>query len=252
MKNTVPPNESSSLSCDTVSERNPFATPSLSAKSAPSDQDLSKHLDHERATRHGEGGVNNVHRRRRISRRTAALNPTSAQDDGTSSDEGLGDFQEELKGPGGSLHSDIAKDGWKLTKGALRLLRALYPIWRWLLLGYIVWLIISYLVVFLYNLAISSLSTTLCPIPIIGPAIPLCAPAVNHTIDVFKVATSQEDLSLVMDRVGRGFDLARDMVGNEFAVRDLKIRVAASNLPRKLELVRELESLIRHTKQAAK
>ena len=114
------------------------------------------------------------------------------------------------------------------------------------------WLIVSYLVVFLYNLAISSLSTTLCPIPIIGPAIPLCAPAANHTIDVFKVATSQEDLSLVMDRVGRGFDLARDMVGNEFAVRDLKIRVAASNLPRKLELVRELESLIRHTKQAAK
>lgn len=252
-----------------MSERDPFETPYLSTESVPSDQDLSEHSDHERSTRLGDsgvdehsdkkrvtrrcvGGVSNVHRRLRIPRQAAVLTPMSAQDEGFSSDKGLGRSQEESKDPGGLLHSDIAKDGWKLTKGALWLLRALYPIWRWLLLGYIVWLIISYLVVFLYNLAISSLSTTLCPIPIIGPAIPLCAPPINHTIDASKVLTSQEDLSLVMDQVGRGFDLARDMVGNEFAVRDLKIRVATSNLPRKLELVRELESLIRDTKLAAK
>jgi hypothetical protein len=46
--------------------------------------------------------------------------------------------------------------------------------------------------------------------------------------------------------------MARDMVGHEFSLRDLKIRVASSNLSRKDELSRELESLIRQTKKTAK
>jgi hypothetical protein len=148
--------------------------------------------------------------------------------------------------------SDVAKDGWKLTRGALRLLRSLYPVWKWVLLGYIIWLSVSHLAVFLYKTAVSSALTTLCPIPIIGSAIPVCEAPKDRPIDASKVAASQEELSIVMDKVGHGFDLGRDMVGHEFAVRDLRIRVAASNLPRRQELTRELESLIRYTKQAAK
>lgn len=74
----------------------------------------------------------------------------------------------------------------------------------------------------------------------------------GRPINASKVATCQEELIVVMDRVGHNFDLARDMVGHEFAVRDLRIRVAASNLSRRQELTRELESLIRYTKQTAK
>lgn len=51
-------------------------------------------------------------------------------------------------------------------------------------------------------------------------------------------------LTIVIDRVRQNFDLVRNMLGHEFAVRDLRIRIVASNLSRKEELTRELESLI--------
>ena len=95
----------------------------------------------------------------------------------------------------------------------------------------------------------------MCTIPISGPHLPFCSMSfdpVDQTVDGSKVATAREELTIFMDRVGQNFDLARDMVGHEFTVRDLRIRVAVSNLSRKQELTRELESLIRHTKQTAK
>jgi hypothetical protein len=72
------------------------------------------------------------------------------------------------------------------------------------------------------------------------------------TINVTKIATSQQELDLVMNSVGKNFDLARDMVGHEFAVRDLRIRVAAGDLYRRREIANELDSLIRETKKTAK
>ena len=59
-------------------------------------------------------------------------------------------------------------------------------------------------------------------------------------------------LTVVLDRVGQSYDLARDMIGHEYAVRGLRIRVASSNLERKQELTQELESLIGYTKRTAK
>ena len=151
-----------------------------------------------------------------------------------------------------SFFSLLANDGWSLAWAALKFPRISYPVWKWLLLIYIGWLAFTYLLAYAYRSATAAIAP-LCTIPIVGSQLPFCTvhPG-DNPLDASKVATSQEGFTVVMDRVGQNFDLARDMVGHEFAVRDLRIRVTASNLSRKQELTRELESLIRYTKQTSK
>ena len=147
----------------------------------------------------------------------------------------------------GSLFSDVWEDIWKLP-------RALYPFYKWLILLYILWLLVTKSMVVVYHKAARQLEP-ICDLPLIGYAIPLCsglseAPP-SRTINVTKVATSQEELDLVMNSVGQNFDLARDMVRHGFAVRDLRIRVAASDLSRRSEIVNELNSLVHETQKTA-
>ncbi|KAK3988502.1 hypothetical protein QBC44DRAFT_329157 [Cladorrhinum sp. PSN332] len=172
-----------------------------------------------------------------------------------------GDFtkqqqQQQSRDAGGAaaLLTEVAKDSVKLTRGTLWLLAGSYPLWKYLLLLYVIWLFLSNLLVQLTAAVSKGVTKTLCPIPFVGSSIPLCAasPRGARVISASKVVKSQEELSKVMDTVGRGFDLARDMVGHEFAVRDLRIRVSASTLPRREELSKELQTLVRQTKEAAR
>ncbi|KAK4225380.1 hypothetical protein QBC38DRAFT_483122 [Podospora fimiseda] len=153
-----------------------------------------------------------------------------------------------------TLLSEIASDGWTLTKITIKMLRGSYSWWRYLVLFYIAWLLLTNLVAQLTTAISKTITNTLCPIPFVGSRIPLCisTPKVTRIINPSKVIKPQEELSKVMDTVGRGFDLARDMVHHEYAVRDLRIRVSASTLPRKEELSKELQTLVRQTKEAAR
>ena len=153
-----------------------------------------------------------------------------------------------------SLPSRAAGDVWKLIKTVLKWPVILYPVWKWILLIYIGWVIMTHLVAYMYRSVIVTLAP-ICSIPILGSRIQFCAVISdidNRALDVSTVATTQDGLTVVLDRVGQNFDLARDMVDHEFAVRDLRIRVAASELSRRKELTQELDSLIRYTKQTAK
>lgn len=193
-----------------------------------------------------DGPVATVRQRHRTSK-TRVPEQAAAQDDYSRSSEIAASQNREA-----SLFSLLANDGWRLAWAFLRLPRTLYPVWKWILLMYIGWMAFSYLLAYAYR-SVTAAMAPLCSIPFVGSQLPLCTvhPG-DNPIDASKVATSQEGFTVVMDRVGQNFDLARDMVGHEFAVRDLRIRVAASNLSRKEELTRELESLIRYTKQTAK
>lgn len=154
----------------------------------------------------------------------------------------------------GSLFSEIANDIWKWLKYSFKIWRACYPVWKWLVVGYLVWMGLSYLLASVYRTVSSKLSPV-CSSWIIRSTVPFCnwlPDAGSQVTDISKVATSQEGLTVVMDRVGENFDLARDMTGHEFAIRDLKIRVSASNLSRGQEIARELESLSRNTRKTAK
>ena len=154
----------------------------------------------------------------------------------------------------GSFHTDLGKDARGVLKFSLRVLRVLYPIWKWFLVSYLVWIVLSYLIASIYQSLTTALSP-MCSVPMLGSRLMFCnwsSGGEDRPIDVSKVATSQEALTVVMDRVGQNFDLARDMTGHEFAIRDLRIRVASSNLSRRQELARELDSLSRYTKQTAK
>lgn len=152
------------------------------------------------------------------------------------------------------LFANIASDAWNSFKMMLRLISITYPIWKWLVLLYLIWLAISYLVIAFHGYVAARLQP-ICSIPYIGPRIPLCL-LINEfsdrPINVSKVSDSQEGLNVVRSQVGESYELATGMAYNEFAVRDLKIRVRASNLSHKWELVKELEALSRYTKETAK
>ena len=195
-----------------------------------------------------DSSVTTVRQRYRTSN-TRVSDPIAAQDDHSIYNERAFGRPKE-----GSLLSDIAKDGHRTTKTAPRPQKVLYPIWKWFLLGYVIWLAITYLVVSIYRFVATTLAPV-CYIPFIRPQIPLCtepSEAKDRPINASKVATSQQVLTIVMDRVGQNFDLARDMIGHDYAVRDLRIRLAASNLSPKQELTQELTSLIRDTEDTAK
>ena len=154
---------------------------------------------------------------------------------------------------GKSLLSRVADDIWKLIQTILTLPAHLYLVLKWILLIYIAWMIITHLMAYVRS-ATAKLAP-MCSIPIVGSRLPFCTipnKTDGRVVDVSRVATSQEELTVVMDQVGVNFDLARNMVDHQFAVRDLRIRVAASEFSRRNELTDELDSLSRYTKQTAK
>lgn len=94
-----------------------------------------------------------------------------------------------------------------------------------------------------------------CPVPFLGPGLALCeapsSPSSSQLFNMSKVASSREELAVVVDGVGEHQGLTADLVKHQFVVRDLRIRAAASKLPRKQDLVDYLEELIRSTWDAA-
>ena len=94
----------------------------------------------------------------------------------------------------------------------------------------------------------------MCSIPVVGSQLPFCRArsAVNNRPVNVQVTASHDALAVVVDRVGQDYDLAREILRNEYSVRDLKTRVGASSISRKRGLTKKLESLFKHTKKKAK
>lgn len=129
-----------------------------------------------------------------------------------------------------------------------------YTFWKWLVVTYLMWLALSYSVVGLCGGPDVTLSKV-CNAPAVGPHLRVCQVSLDSkrgSVDISKIAESQKELVVVVDYIGQNYDLAGGMAGNEIAIRDLKHRVAASNFPLRREWTRELESLLRYTKETAR
>lgn len=154
----------------------------------------------------------------------------------------------------GSLLQDVYNDLCRIPGGLYPLLRLSYSFLKWPLLLYILWIIASHALVACMN-QISQSVEPYCGKPIIGNMIPFCPGSggtPNGSAAKFtKAMSSQEELDGVMESVGQNHELARAMSRHDWVLRDLRIRVAASKLRRKTELVRELDSLIQSTDDAA-
>ena len=221
--------------------------PSQASDVSADNRDETESSENESTVSHGDSLVRKSRRKARASD-TRTSQAAGRDDDSKSGRKPMTQPQEV------SWLSQIAADGYGLIRLALTLPKATYPIWKWGLFAYLVCLGISYLLAYLYHFAADTLSPV-CAIPVIGSQIPFCTGPLEFkdgSVDASKVATSQEELTVVMDRVGQNFDLARDIVAHEFTLRDLRIRVVASNLARKHEIAQELDSLIRLTKRTAK
>lgn len=148
-------------------------------------------------------------------------------------------------------------DGAEQQKGKARERRL--PVWKWFVVGYAAWIGLSYTFSYTYHRGWAALSATVCPIPILGHRLAFChasTPSSSSTPPesdiLIKLISAQEDIATVAGRVGRDRNLSRQIIHHQFAVRDLRVRVGGSSLPRKQELVRHLQSLFDHTKQVAR
>ena len=89
-----------------------------------------------------------------------------------------------------------------------------------------------------------------------GDTIPIYCPlplhySKPHALDfVTSFASIQGGLGDVVASATKSHEMARDIASYGFALRDLKIRVAASSLKKKKELTRELIELIKYTDEA--
>ena len=116
---------------------------------------------------------------------------------------------------------------------------------------YLGWLAITYLVTFVYRSTMAALAP-MCDYPFVGSRLPFCTVHLrDNPVNASKIATIQDGFTIVMDQVGQNHDLASKMVSHEHAVQDLWIRVTASNLSSKVDLLRNLETLIEYTMQTA-
>lgn len=158
----------------------------------------------------------------------------------------------------GSLYLNIANDTQALIairhKAFSEFSTSFYRSCKPFLVGYVIWLIITYVWVSTHRFATTALAP-LCSTPVVGSRIPFCTELLrpsNRHINVSQATTSQEELVVVMDRLGQNFDLARDMKDHWFALQDLSLLVKLRDLSRKEELMGQLEPLIHYTGQTAK
>ena len=150
--------------------------------------------------------------------------------------------------------SQVAADGCSITNFVFKLSKRNYPIWKWLIIVYMWVLFTSYFLSYLHWYTTKTLSS-MCSVPIIGSHMSFCTGLLeskDRSIEASKVATSQEELTVVIDQVGQNFEIARDIVHYEFTLHDLRIRVEKSNLTQRKEIVQELDSLMKLTKETTK
>ena len=156
-----------------------------------------------------------------------------------------------------SLLRDVYNDLRKVQGYLYTLCRPSYFFGKWPALIYVLWVIVSHAIMACRDRIRESMEPY-CANKYCGNWIPLfCAVDTGDKPDGIapnatgKLASSQDEVVVVLNSVGQNHQLARDMVGHEFALRDLRIRVAASKLNKKEEMTKDLKDLIEYTDEAA-
>lgn len=140
-----------------------------------------------------------------------------------------------------------------MIKTALELLRFFYPALKWILVGYAIWVVITYMLVSLHRFTKATMAP-ICSQARLRPYVPLCdfANISDRPPKAAKMTTPEEGLAAVLDQTAQNYDLARDMIRDGFAIENLKTRVKASNLPRKEKLTAELDFLYKYTRETSR
>ncbi|MCJ1394380.1 hypothetical protein MMC18_007258, partial [Xylographa bjoerkii] len=154
----------------------------------------------------------------------------------------------------GSLLQDVYNGLDRLPEVLYPLLHILYSLLKWPLFLYILRISASHAL----NACTKQMRQFVepyCEKWIIESMIPFCSNSAGTpkgtAADFKKGVLLQEELGGVMESVGHNHELARAMSRHEWVLRDLRIRVTASKFSLKTELVREMNSLIKLTEDAA-
>jgi hypothetical protein len=99
-------------------------------------------------------------------------------------------------------------------------------------------------------------AAVVCPIPALNSSLALCEVRpqllLPQPFNMTKITSSREELVAVVDRLSEHEGLTTGLSKHQSAVRVLSIRVAASNIPHKHEVLYDLEALIHNTWDTAK
>lgn len=127
----------------------------------------------------------------------------------------------------------------------------LYLLGKWLPMVYFAWLALSYSIVMLDHLRGENYAP-LCYMPIFKYPPPICTEdwkLRNRLVNPSQIVKCQDELAMIINNVGQTHELANHLISNEFAVRDLRIRVGFSDLRHKRELIEKFRLLIHQTTQ---
>ena len=128
---------------------------------------------------------------------------------------------------------------------------------KWPVLIYILWMVVSHSIM-AYSDQICEAVGPYCANKYYGSLIPFfCQLNWSDTPDgrgfeaIEKLAASQDGLVVVVYSVGQNHEMARDITRHKPALRDLRIRVAASNFNMKEKLTENLEGMIKYTDETS-
>lgn len=156
------------------------------------------------------------------------------------------------------------------------MVRVLSPYLKWFLVVWVLWLFATHLVATAHHRYVEaacrgklaswipgcqsssqgsqSAVPLYCNIPWSNSFLSSCASARGASVDaktaIDSASSAQAGLNDVIVSVGQNYELSRELVLHESALRDLAIRVRASDLDRKEDLDRELKSLVKLTDEA--
>ncbi|KAF7509585.1 hypothetical protein GJ744_007623 [Endocarpon pusillum] len=138
-----------------------------------------------------------------------------------------------------SLLSAICSDTLKLP-------RATYHYWKWLVLLYILWLLFSHLSAAVY-MTITEKFEPICSLPLVGQKLPMCHHQFEAPIKATsptRISTTEQQIENVVDLAKESYGVGKNILRKEFAVRDLRVRVRYSKLRFKNEFLEEMDVLI--------
>lgn len=152
-------------------------------------------------------------------------------------------FAKEKRSQSASTQSSLLS---AICSDTLELPRATYHYWKWPVLLYILWLLLSRLSAAVY-MTITEKFEPICSLPLVGPKLPMCLHQFEAPIKATaptRISTTEQQMENVVNLAKDSYGAGKNILSKEFALRDLRVRVRYSKLRFKNEFLEQMDVLI--------
>lgn len=152
-------------------------------------------------------------------------------------------FAKEKRSQSASAQSSLLS---AICSDTIELPGATYHYWKWPVLLYILWLLLSRLSAAVY-MTITEKFEPICSLPLVGQKLPMCHHQFEAPIKATsptRISTTEQQMENVVNLAKGSYGVGKNIFSNEFALRDLQVRVRYSKLRFKNEFLEKMDVLI--------